>query len=132
MPLIDTDINEGFSGLTDLVPYLPAPDDGWIAQGAWRGISQPFCYTSPGNGNRADVVTPDGSPAASDIDLTRRHVLDAHDVTYGVLTGVFLPDDADDAVPAGDSTRGGLQRLRRRTLVCPRPALHRLDSDARL
>lgn len=91
MALIDTDIHESFSGLKDLVPYLPQPYADWIAQGAWRGFSQPFCYTSPGNGNRADVASADGSPSVSDYNLMRRQVLDAYDTTYGVLTGYFYP-----------------------------------------
>lgn len=91
MPIIDTDVHESFSSLQDLVPYLPDPYKGWIAQGAWRGIPQPFCYTSPGNGNRADVVTDDGSPVASDYDLMRKQVLDEYDLTYAVLTGYFYP-----------------------------------------
>ena len=89
MPLIDTDIHEGFSGLKALVPYLPAPFDGWIAQGAWRGFAQPFCYTSPGNGNRADVVSEDGSPSVSSYEMMRDHVLDRYDITRAVLTGYF-------------------------------------------
>ena len=40
MPLIDTDIHEGFSSLKDLVPYLKPPFNDWIAQGAWRGFAQ--------------------------------------------------------------------------------------------
>lgn len=91
MPIIDTDIHESFASLQDLVPYLPEPYKGWIAQGAWRGFVQPFCYTSPGNGNRADVRTPDGAPTASDYDLMRRQVLDEYDLSYGVLTGYFYP-----------------------------------------
>lgn len=91
MPLIDTDIHEGYSSLKALVPYLPAPFDGWIAQGAWRGFTQPFCYTSPGNGNRADVKSEDGSPSVSSYEMMREHVLDRYDVTYGVLTGYFYP-----------------------------------------
>ena len=91
MPLIDTDVHEGFSGLKDLVPYLPAPYADWIGQGAWRGFSQPFCYTSPGNGNRADVVSADGSPSVSDYEQMRAQVLDRYDVTHAVLTGYFYP-----------------------------------------
>ena len=49
MPIIDTDIHESFASLKDLVPYLSNPFDEWIEQGAWRGFTQPFCYTSPGN-----------------------------------------------------------------------------------
>ena len=91
MSLIDTDVHEGFSGLGDLVPYLPPPFNDWIAQGAWRGFAQPFCYTSPGNGNRADDVSDDGSPSVSDYGLMRDQVLDRYDVTHAVLTGYFYP-----------------------------------------
>ena len=91
MPLIDTDIHEGFSSLTDLVPYLPQPYADWIAQGAWRGFSQPFCYTSPGNGLRADVTSGDGSPSVSDYGQMRDQVLDRYDITRAVLTGYFYP-----------------------------------------
>lgn len=91
MPLIDTDVHESFAGVKDLVPYLPQPYRDWIAQGAWRGFSQPFAYTSPGNGNRADVKNPDGSAAVSDPAMIRAQVLDALDVTKAVLTGYFYP-----------------------------------------
>ncbi|MEM0990825.1 MAG: amidohydrolase family protein [Pseudomonadota bacterium] len=91
MPLIDTDVHEGYRSLKDLVPYLPQPYADWIAQGAWRGFSQPFCYTSPGNGNRADVVSADGSPSVSDYALMRDQALDPYDTTYAVLTGYFYP-----------------------------------------
>ena len=91
MPIIDTDIHENFASLKDLVPYLPEPWAGWIAKGAWRGFTQPFCYTSPGNGNRADVASGDGSASASDFEAMRRHVLDAHDISHAVLTGYFYP-----------------------------------------
>jgi uncharacterized protein len=89
--LIDTDVHESFSGVKDLVPYLPEPYKGWIAAGAWRGFSQPFCYTSPGNGNRADVRNADGSPSVSDYGQMRRQLLDACGITHAVLTGYFYP-----------------------------------------
>lgn len=60
MLLIDSDVHESFSSVRDLVPYLPEPYREWIARGAWRGFSQPFAYTSPGSGNRADVRNADG------------------------------------------------------------------------
>ncbi len=91
MPIIDTDVHESFASLQDLVPYLADPYKDWIASGAWRGFSQPFCYTSPGNGNRADVKSPDGSPSASDPNLLKELVLDKYDITYAVLTGYFYP-----------------------------------------
>ncbi len=91
MLLIDTDVHESFSGVKDLVPYLPEPYKGWIAAGAWRGFSQPFCYTSPGNGNRADVRNADGSASVSDYGLMRRQLLDGCGITHAVLTGYFYP-----------------------------------------
>lgn len=91
MPIIDTDVHESFASLKDLVPHLPEPYKGWLAQGAWRGFVQPFCYTSPGNGNRADVSNLDGSASVSDYEQMRRQVLDAYDLTYAVLTGYFFP-----------------------------------------
>ena len=91
MPIIDTDVHESFASLQDLVPYLPEPWAEWIAKGAWRGFSQPFCYTSPGNGNRADVRSGDGSASAANLDAMRRQVFDAHDISHAVLTGYFYP-----------------------------------------
>ena len=91
MPLIDTDVHESYSGVQDLVPYLSAPYKDWIAQGAWRGFSQPFAYTSPGNGNRADVKNVDGSASVSDPAMIKRDLLDEYDVTKAVLTGYFYP-----------------------------------------
>lgn len=89
--IIDTDVHEGFSSLQDLVPYLSEPYRGWIASGSWRGFSQPFAYTSPGNGNRADVRSGDGSASASDYESMRRQLLDRYDLTHAILTGYFYP-----------------------------------------
>jgi len=91
MPLIDTDVHEGFAGIKDLVPYIEAPYKDWLAQGAWRGFSQPFAYTSPGNGNRADVQNEDGSASVSNPAMLKRDLLDEYDVTKAVLTGYFYP-----------------------------------------
>lgn len=91
MPIIDTDVHESFSSLKDLVPYLPEPYKSWIAQGAWRGFSQPFAYTSPGNGNRADVRSADGSASVSDYSMMRDQLLNPYDLSYAVLTGYFYP-----------------------------------------
>jgi predicted TIM-barrel fold metal-dependent hydrolase len=91
MPIIDTDVHESFASIKDLVPHLREPYRSMIAQGAWRGFSQPFAYTSPGNGNRADVRNVDGSASASDIDQMRRLVFDAHGIDRAVLTGYFYP-----------------------------------------
>lgn len=91
MLLIDADVHESFSGVRDLVPYLPGPYRDWMANGAWRGFSQPFAYTSPGVGNRADVRNQDGSASVSDYSLMRRQLLDKYDETYTVLTGYFYP-----------------------------------------
>lgn len=89
--IIDTDVHEGFSSIKDLVPYLPEPYKGWIAGGSWRGFSQPFAYTSPGNGNRADVRTGDGSASVSSYEVMRDQLLDPYDLNYAVLTGYFYP-----------------------------------------
>ncbi|MGA0532585.1 amidohydrolase family protein [Hansschlegelia sp. KR7-227] len=91
MKIIDTDVHESFATIKDLVPYLPEPYRGMIASGAWRGFSQPFAYTSPGNGNRADVRSKDGSASASDYGQMRDQILDAYDLSYAVLTGYFYP-----------------------------------------
>jgi predicted TIM-barrel fold metal-dependent hydrolase len=91
MRIIDTDVHESFGTVKDLVPYLRSPYRDWIAQGAWRGFTQPFAYTSPGNGNRADVKNADGSASISDYNLMREHLLDAYDISYAVLTGYFYP-----------------------------------------
>jgi predicted TIM-barrel fold metal-dependent hydrolase len=91
MQIIDTDVHESFSGLKDLVPYLPEPYKSWIAAGAWRGFSQPFAYTSPGNGNRADVRSADGSASVSDYSTMKSQLLDPYNLSYAVLTGYFYP-----------------------------------------
>ena len=91
MRIIDTDVHESFSGVKDLVPYLPEPYKSWIAGGAWRGFSQPFAYTSPGNGNRADVRNADGSASVSDYSLMKNQLIDPYKLTYAVLTGYFYP-----------------------------------------
>jgi predicted TIM-barrel fold metal-dependent hydrolase len=91
MLLIDADVHESIATLQDLVPYLAPPYRDWIAKGAWRGFSQPFAYTSPGAGNRADVRSADGSASVSDYALMRRQLLDAYGETHAVLTGYFYP-----------------------------------------
>jgi uncharacterized protein len=89
--IIDTDVHEGFSSIKDLVPYLAEPYKGWIAGGSWRGFTQPFAYTSPGNGNRADVRSGDGSASVSDYVCMREQLLDRYNLTYAILTGYFYP-----------------------------------------
>lgn len=89
MRIIDTDVHESFSSLKDLVPYLQEPYKGWIANGAWRGFSQPFAYTSPGMGNRADVRSTDGSASVSDYSQMRKQLLDHYNLNHAVLTGYF-------------------------------------------
>jgi len=89
MRIIDTDVHESFSSLKDLVPYLQEPYKGWIANGAWRGFSQPFAYTSPGMGNRADVRSTDGSASVSDYSQMRKQLLDHYNLDHAVLTGYF-------------------------------------------
>lgn len=91
MPLIDTDVHESFSNVRDLVPYLPEPYKSWIDGGGWRGFSQPFCYTTPGRGNRTDVQNPDGSASVSSYEMMRDQLLDYHHHDYAVLTGYFYP-----------------------------------------
>lgn len=91
MPMIDTDVHESFSNVKDLVPYLPEPYKSWIASGGWRGFSQPFAYTTPGNGNRADVRNVDGSPSVSDYGVMRDQLINYYDFSYVVLTGYFYP-----------------------------------------
>jgi len=89
MRIIDTDVHESFSSLKDLVPYLQEPYKSWIAKGAWRGFSQPFAYTSPGMGNRADVRSADGSASVSDYSQMRKQLLDHYNLDHAVLTGYF-------------------------------------------
>ncbi len=91
MRIIDTDVHESFSSIKDLAPYLQEPYKGWIANGAWRGFSQPFAYTSPGLGNRADVRSADGSASVSDYSQMRRQLIDHYDLSHAVLTGYFYP-----------------------------------------
>src|SRR5689334_6329563 len=75
MPLIDVDVHELFSSLKDLVPYLQEPWKGLIARGAWSGFTQPFAYWAPGGGNRLDVRSSNGAPAASDYSQMNRQLL---------------------------------------------------------
>ena len=91
MLLLDADVHESFAGIRDLIPYLQEPYREWIARGAWRGFSQPFAYTSPGCGNRADVRNADGSASVSDYGVMRQQLLDPYQQTYAVLTGYFYP-----------------------------------------
>ncbi|MFL1874776.1 amidohydrolase family protein [Hansschlegelia beijingensis] len=91
MRVLDADVHESFGSIKDLVPYLPEPYRGWIASGAWRGFSQPFAYTSPGLGNRADVRSKDGSASVSDYGQMRDQLLDPYDLSHAVLTGYFYP-----------------------------------------
>ena len=127
MLLIDADVHESFSGVRDLVPYLKDPYREWIARGAWRGFSQPFCYTSPGSGNRADVRNADGSASVSDYGLMQRQLLDAYNETYAILTGYFYPTMLKLQYGLGSARE--LQRLRRRALARQGQALHRQRAD---
>lgn len=91
MRIFDADVHESFSSLKDLVPYLEEPWRSIVARGGWRGFSQPFAYTMPGAGNRADVATADGTASVSDCGLMRRQLLDLYGISHAVLTGYFYP-----------------------------------------
>ena len=89
--IFDADVHESFSSLKDLVPHLEEPWRSVVARGGWRGFTQPFGYTMPGAGNRADVATADGTASVSDYATMRRQLLDAYGIAHAVLTGYFYP-----------------------------------------
>jgi uncharacterized protein len=91
MRIIDADVHESFASVKDLVGYLDEPWKDIVARGAWRGFTQPFAYTTPGAGNRADVKTADGTASVADYGQMRRQLLDLYPITHAVLTGYFYP-----------------------------------------
>ncbi len=91
MRIIDADVHESFASVKDLVGYLGEPWKDIVARGGWRGFTQPFAYTTPGAGNRADVKTADDTPSVADYDQMRRQLLDLYPISHAVLTGYFYP-----------------------------------------
>ncbi len=94
LPIIDTDVHEAFHSFDDLLPYLRDPWRRLLKERSWRGFVQPFAYWAPGGGNRADVGTAEGGPAAADYGQMCELLLDRHSVQHGVLTGYFYPATA--------------------------------------
>lgn len=88
---IDVDVHEALTSITDLVPYLKEPWKSLIADGNFKGFSQPFVYWASGGGNRADSYPESGAHAGSDYALLHKHLFEDYRINYAILTGYFYP-----------------------------------------
>jgi uncharacterized protein len=86
--LIDCDVHEDVRGVDCVLPYLPA---GWREFAANEHVAlldgNKSFGTNPWGYHRKDSIPPDGGPPGSSPEFMVEQLLDAHDVSYAVLTG---------------------------------------------
>jgi uncharacterized protein len=87
--LIDADVHQTYRSIADLFPYLERRWVAAITESGFTSFPKDPYYTQPGGGQRLDARPADGGPPGSDRALLRRQLLDAYDMTYAILTGVF-------------------------------------------
>jgi predicted TIM-barrel fold metal-dependent hydrolase len=93
-PVIDADVHAVVPSIDALRPHLAAHWQEFIDE---RGVGDPFGLAvtyPPGSPTtaRPDWRPAGGGPAASDVALLRRHVLDPLDVDYAVVTANYAVD----------------------------------------
>lgn len=94
-PIIDVDVHEAFTSVTDLIPYLSEPYRSLVARG-WKPPAPPYAKWGAGGGGRADARPASGGPPGSDLGLMREQLLDAYPIERAILTGYFYPAAMED------------------------------------
>jgi predicted TIM-barrel fold metal-dependent hydrolase len=94
-PVIDVDVHEMLSSVSELAPYLEEPWRSRITMpDGWQGLPGfPYSYPQVGGLARADAVLENGAPAGSSYERLREQVLDAYPIEHAILTGLFHPTD---------------------------------------
>jgi uncharacterized protein len=89
MQLIDCDIHHAHRSREDWVNYLREPYRSEVARMGLRPMQPGYRYED--GGGRWDLKPESGLPAGTDVDFTRRELLDRYDVRYGILTAYTGP-----------------------------------------
>jgi hypothetical protein len=94
--LVDSDIHVGYETLLDLLDYLDRPTRELVVHSGTNGLGMPsYPWYHPTGWLRGDTYDREATEVGAqligqDLDRVRENVLDAYDVTYGILT----PDEA--------------------------------------
>jgi uncharacterized protein len=94
-PVIDVDVHEMLTSVSELAPYLAEPWRSRITMpDGWQGLPGfPYSYPQVGGLARADAVLESGAPAGSSYERLREQVLDAYPIERAILTSLFHPTD---------------------------------------
>src|SRR3712207_4351123 len=89
LSLIDCDAHHNWTGVGDVLPYLPRYWADYVVESQFRALPNAPSPKGVGGGERVDARPGDGKPAGSDVDLFRRQLLDEWGVDVAILTGQF-------------------------------------------
>lgn len=86
--IVDCDVHETYNSITDLLPYLAEPWRSYVTNESRGAPIPPHHPYVVGHGAiRKDVIRDDGSKGSDDIDQIQWQHLDAHGISFAVLTG---------------------------------------------
>jgi predicted TIM-barrel fold metal-dependent hydrolase len=89
LTLVDCDAHHNWSGVKDILPYLPKYWAHYVVESQFRALPNSPYPKGVGGGERVDARPGDGRPAGCDVDLFRRQLLDEWGVDVAILTGQF-------------------------------------------
>ena len=89
LSLIDCDAHHNWSGIKDIIPYLPRYWADYIAESQFKALPNSPYPKGVNGGERVDARPGEGLMAGSDVDLFRRQLLDEWGVDIAILTGQF-------------------------------------------
>jgi uncharacterized protein len=86
-PRIDSDVHHNWASEADLLAYLPARWQEYLAAGR-HSLYPPAIFNPAPNGitNRLDAFPETGGPPGSDLELMRRQLLDPYRITHAILS----------------------------------------------
>ena len=93
--VVDVDVHEMLTSITDLAPYLDEP---WrsrveVNDGYKGPPGNPYSFPQPTGVAIQDAVTDDGSPAGSKLEMVQEQVLDRYGIEPAILISLFHPTD---------------------------------------
>lgn len=89
LKLIDTDAHHNWSGVKDILPYLPRYWADYVIESQFRALPNAPYPKGVNGGERVDARPGEGRSAGSDVDLFRRQLLDEWNIDIAILTGQF-------------------------------------------
>ena len=87
--LIDTDAHHNWSGVKDILPYLPRYWADYIVESQFKSLPSSPYPKGVNGGERVDARPGEGQMAGSDVQLFRKQLLDEWNVDIAILTGQF-------------------------------------------